>query len=78
MERSLMNAIFDTYNKGDYPKEIREIIDTIVDEYAKATGKDHVLTDDQIMNLVSAVHFWGFRQGFFAHSELINECLMMK
>lgn len=72
MNNAVLAAIFDTYNTGDYPKEIRHCIDATVDYFTAATQKKTSQIDDKIMSPISLVEAWSFEQGFRTCLDMIN------
>ena len=55
MNNAVLAAIFDTYNTGDYPEEIRSSIDATVDYFVTTTHKKASQVDDKIMSPISLV-----------------------
>lgn len=75
MNNAVLAAIFDTYNTGDYPVEIRSNIDATVDYFVKSTGEKSSQIDDKILTPISLVEAWSFEQGFRACLSMINGSL---
>lgn len=75
MNKTILAAIFDAYNKGDYPSEVRDAVDAAVDYFVNATGENRSLIDDKVMEPVSTVEYWSFEQGFRACFALFHELL---
>ena len=76
MNKTILTAIFNAYNKGDYPPEVRDAIDTTIDYFVNATGENYSLIDDKVMDSVSAVEYWAFKQGFRACLEIVNGSIL--
>lgn len=72
MNNAVLAAIFDTYNTGDYPEEIRSSIDATVDYFVTTTHKKASQVDDKIMSPISLVEAWSFEQGFRTCLDMIN------
>lgn len=72
MNNAVLAAIFDTYNTGDYPEEIRSSIDATVDYFVTTTHKKTSQVDDKIMSPISLVEAWSFEQGFRACLDMVN------
>ena len=76
MNKSILTAIFAAYNKGDYPPEVLAAVDATIDYFVNATGEKRTLVDDKVMDSVSAVEYWAFKQGFRACLEIVNGSIL--
>ena len=76
MNKSILTAIFTTYINGDYPPEVRTAIDATIDYLTNATEENRTLVDDKVMDSISAVEYWAFKQGFRACLEIINGSIL--